>query len=83
MMHKEVVQHTHDRVGALPHVDSLVNQIAHLPGDGLATDSEDCALPGSQEVLWAGLKRIVWIEHLLCHFKTVVGRDGCGIGWLL
>ena len=83
MMYKEVVQHTDDGVGALPHVDSLVNQIVDLPGDGLATDSKDCALPGSQGVHWAGLKRIVRIEHLLCHIKTVVGRDGCGIGWLL
>ena len=83
MVHKEMVEHTDDGIGALPHVYSLVNQVVHLMGDGLTTHTKDCALTGYQEVHWAGLKRIVGVEHLLCHVKTVVGRDRCGVGWLL
>ena len=83
MVCKEMVKHTYDGIGALPHVDSLIDQVVHLSGDGLTTHTEDGTLPGSQEVHWARLKRIVGVEHLLRHVETVVGRDRCGVGWSL
>ena len=81
---KEVVEHTYDGVRALPHVDSLVNEVVHLSGKGLTTHTEDGALSGCHGVHEA---RLLWIisvkKNLLCHVKTVVGRDRCGVCWSL
>ena len=70
----EVVEHSYDGVGALLHVDSLINQVVHLSGKGLTTHTKDGALPGCHEVHGAGLLRIIQVKHLLCHVETVVGR---------
>ena len=83
MVCKEMMQHTDDGVGALPHVDSLIDQVVHLSREGLTTYTKDSTLSGCQEVHGAGLKRIVWVKHLLRHVETVVGRDRCGVGWSL
>ena len=83
MVCKELMQHTDDGVGALPHVDSLVDQVVHLSGEGLATHTEDSTLSGCQEVHGARLKRIVQVKHLLRHVETVVDRDRCGVGLFL
>jgi len=73
MVCKEMMEHTNDGVGALPHVNSLIDQVVHLSGDGLTTHTEDGTLSWCQKVHGAGLKRIVQVEHMLCHVKTVVG----------
>ena len=71
--------HTYEGVGALPHVNSLIDQEVHLSGEGLTTHTED-GTSGCQEVHGAG---IIWVKHLLHHVETVVGRDRCGVGWSL
>ena len=76
MVHKEVVHHAYDGIGALPHVDSLGDQVVHLLEEGLTKHTEDGTLPGSQKVHWAGLERVVGVEHMLSHVETVVGMDG-------
>ena len=73
------MEHGYNGNGALPHVNSLVDQVVHLSGEGLATHTEDCSLLGNQEVHWAGLERVVGVEHLLCHVKTVVGMAWMGV----
>ena len=83
MVFKKMMEHTYDGVGALPHVDSFIDQVVHLSEKGLTTHTEDGALPGCHEVHGAGLLRIVRMEHLLCHVETVVGMDGSGVGWSL
>ena len=60
-----------------------INQIVHLPGDGLATHTKDGTLAGSQKVHGAGLEGVIWVKHLLRHVKTVVGMDGSVVGWSL
>ena len=37
MVLKEVVEHTYDGIGALPYVDSLIDQVVHSSGKGLTT----------------------------------------------
>ena len=81
MVYEEVVEHADDGVGPLPHVHCLIDQVIHLSGNRLAAHSKDCTLPGCKKVHGAGLKGVVWVEHLLCHVETVVGRDGSGVGW--
>ena len=81
IMHKEVVEHGYNGNGALPHVNSLVDQVVHLSGEGLTTHTEDGTLPGSQKVHWAGLERVVGVEYLLGHVETVVGMNGSVVGW--
>ena len=44
MVYKEVVEHADDGVGAFPHVDSFVNQVIYLSGNGLAAYSKNCTL---------------------------------------
>jgi len=46
MVYKEVVKHADDGVGALPHVDSFIDQVIDLPGNGLTAFSKNCNLPG-------------------------------------
>ena len=75
-----MVEHTYYGVGALSHVNSLVDQVVHLSRDGLATHTEDGALSWCQEIHGARLLRIVGYKHLLCHVKTVVGMDRSAIG---
>ena len=58
MVHK-VVEHAYDGIGALLNVDSLAYEVVHLSREGLTTHTKHCALPGSQEVHWAGLERVV------------------------
>ena len=77
------MEHGYNGNGALPHVNSLVDQVLHLSGEGLTTHTEDGTLPGSQKVQWAGLERVVGVEYLLGHVETVVGMDGSVIGWPL
>ena len=83
MVYKEVVEHADDGVRALPHVDSFINQVRHLSGNGLTAYSKDSTLPWSEKVQWAGLKGVVRGKHLLCHVKTVVGCDGSRVWWSL
>ena len=54
MVHKEMVEHAYDGIGALPHVDSLVNQVVHLSGEGLTTHTEDGILRGVIGPSWRG-----------------------------
>ena len=77
MVLEEVVEHADDGVGALPHVDSFIDEVSHLPGNGLAAYSKYCTLPRCEKVHWAG---VVGAEHLLRHVETVVGRDGSTVG---
>ena len=80
---KEVVEHTYDGIRALPHVNSLIDEAVDLSGKGLTTRTEDGALPGCHELYGTGLLRIIWVNYLLCHVKSVVGTDRCGVGWSL
>ena len=45
MMCEEVVEHANDGVGALPHVDSFIDQVIYLSGNGLAAYSKNRTLP--------------------------------------
>ena len=45
MVYKEVVKHADDGIGALPHVDSFINQVIDLSGNGLTAYSKNCILP--------------------------------------
>ena len=49
----------------------------------LTTHTEDGTLSGCQKVHGARLKRIIRVEHLLCHVETVVVVDGSAVGWSL
>ena len=44
---KEVVEHADDGVGALPHVDSFINEVTDVSGNGLAAYSKNCTLSRS------------------------------------
>ena len=83
MVCKEMMQHTHNGIRALPHVYSLIDQVLHLSGDGLTTNTKYGTLSGCQEVYGAELERVVQVKHVLHHVKTVVGRDVSGVGWPL
>ena len=83
MVCKEMVKHTHDGVGSLPHVNSLIDQVVDPSGDGLTTHTKNGTLLGCQEVHGAGLERVVRIEHLVHHVETVVGMDGSAVRWSL
>ena len=77
-----VVEHADNGVGALPHVDSFIDQVIYLSGNRLAAHSKDGTLPGGEKVHGAGLEGVVWVQHLLCHVETVVGTDRPAVGGL-
>ena len=56
MVCKEMMEHTDNGVGALPHVNSLVDQVVHLSWEGLTTHTEHGTLSRCQEVHGAGLE---------------------------
>ena len=76
MVYEEMMEHTYDYVGALPHVDSLIDQVVHLSREGFTTHTKDGTLPGSQKVHGAELEGVIGVKLLLCLVKTVVGMDG-------
>ena len=71
-----MMEHIYNCVEAFSHVDSLINQIVHLSGDGLTTYTEDGRFPGSQKVHGAGLEVVVGVKHLLRRVETSVSMDG-------
>ena len=78
MVCKEIMQHTHNGIGALPHVHSIINQVVNLLGEGLTTHTKDGTLSGCQEVrTWD------WAEEdhsgKKSYVEIVVGRDRCGV----
>ena len=59
MVLEEVVEHADDGIGALTHVDSFIDEVSHLSGNGLAAYSENCTLPWCEKVHGAGLEGVV------------------------
>ena len=70
-----MVQHADDGIGALPCVDSFIDEVVDLSRDGLTAHTKYRALSWYQEVHRAWLKRIIRVKHLLRHVKTAVGRN--------
>ena len=62
MVLEEVVEHADDGVGALPHVDSFIDEVSHLPGNGLAAYSKNCTLSWCDKVHGARLEGVVGAE---------------------
>ena len=46
MVCEEVVEHADDGVGAHTHVDSFIDQVIYLSGNGLTSYSKNCTLLG-------------------------------------
>ena len=69
---KEVVEHA---FSTLARVDSLVDKVVHLAGQGLTAYSKDSTLPRSKEVNGTWLEGVVWVEYLLGHVKGVVALE--------
>ena len=44
MVYKEVVEHADDGIGALPHIDSFINEVIDLSGNGLTAHSKNRTL---------------------------------------
>ena len=79
---KEMMEHANYCIGSLAHVYSFINEVIDLSGYGLTTDTKDCTFPWSQEIHGSWLKRVIRIEDLLRHIKTVMGEHVIRIGWL-
>ena len=80
MVLKEMMEHADN---GLPISTAFINKVIDLSGKGLAAYSKYCTLAGCEEIHGSGLEGVVRIEHLLCHIKTVVGRNRCSVGWYL
>ena len=76
MYFEEVVQHADDGIGPFTYIYSFVDEVIDLAGYSLATNSKYCTFSRSEEVHWARLEGVVWVEHLLSQIKGVVSLNG-------
>ena len=64
-----------DGIGALPHIDSFINEVIHSSGKRLTAHSEYSTLSRT------GLKRVIGIKHLWAKTGVVLaGLSACGGG---
>ena len=55
MLLEEMVEHADDRVGPLPRIAGLINEVVDLPWNGFTTYSKDSTLGRGEEVAgWSG-----------------------------
>ena len=70
------MQHADDGIGPFTYIYGFVDEVIDLAGYSLAANSKYCTFCRSEEVHWARLEGVVWVEHLLGHIKGVVSLNG-------
>ena len=96
MMLKKMMEHTYNGIGALHHINSLIDQVVHLSGKGLTTHRRwrtswvstllkircfDTPHKGSTTALW---QLRVLIKHLCGVITAPNTRQGCKVNqWVL